>query len=81
MDVGPGLDNKIISGWNGLTLTGILEAYQAIGKTTYLTLAKKNYNFILKNLIPNPNILKDMEKTASRILSAIKKKEKIASSS
>ena len=53
----PGLDNKIISGWNGLTLTGILEAYQATGKTTYLTLAKKNYNFILKNLLKDGTLI------------------------
>ena len=31
----------------------------------------------IKNIIPNPNILKDMEKTTSRILTAIKNKEKI----
>ena len=53
----PGLDNKIISGWNGLTLTGILEAYQATGKTLYLTLAKKNYNFILKNLLKDGTLI------------------------
>ena len=53
----PGLDNKIISGWNGLTLTGILEAYQATGKTTYLTLAKRNYDFILKNLLKDGTLI------------------------
>ena len=53
----PNLDNKIISGWNGLTLTGILEAYQATGKTTYLTLAEKNYNFILKNLLKDGTLI------------------------
>ena len=31
----------------------------------------------IKNLIPNPNILKDMEKTSKRILQAINKREKI----
>ena len=31
----------------------------------------------IKNLIPNPNILKDMQKTTERILRAINSKEKI----
>ena len=31
----------------------------------------------IKNLIPNPNILKDMNKTTNRILEAIKANEKI----
>ena len=31
----------------------------------------------IKNLIPNPNTLKDMEKTTNRIYKAIKEKEKI----
>ena len=31
----------------------------------------------IKNLIPNPNILKDMEKTTNRILKSIESKEKI----
>ena len=53
----PGRDNKIISGWNGLTLTGILEAYQATGKTDYLKLAKRNYRYILKNLIINGTLI------------------------
>ena len=31
----------------------------------------------IKNLIPNPNILKDMERTTTRLLEAIKEREKI----
>ncbi len=31
----------------------------------------------IKNLIPNPNVLKDMEKTSNRLLEAINKNEKI----
>ena len=43
---------------------------------------EKNYveSFLkpsIKNLIPNPNILKDMEKTSKRILQAINRREKI----
>ena len=31
----------------------------------------------IKNFLPNPNILLDMEKSTTRVLNAIKKKEKI----
>ncbi len=38
----------------------------------------KNYlNPLIKNILPNPNILKDMEKSASRTVKAIINKEKI----
>jgi uncharacterized protein len=45
----PGLDNKIICGWNGLMLTGLIEAYKAFG--IGLDLIKRNADFIEKNLI------------------------------
>ena len=32
----------------------------------------------IKNLIPNPNVLKDMEKSTYRVIQAIKEKQKIS---
>jgi len=49
--VRPGLDNKIIAGWNGLTLSGLSEAYQAINEPSILILAQKNADFIKNELI------------------------------
>lgn len=49
----PGLDSKIIAGWNGLTLSGLSEAYQATGEQLLLTLAKKNAAFIKNELVKN----------------------------
>ncbi len=49
----PGLDNKIIAGWNGLTLSGLSESYQAINDDSILTLAKQNASFIKDQLIKN----------------------------
>ncbi|WP_245811226.1 thioredoxin domain-containing protein [Ekhidna lutea] len=46
----PGLDDKIIAGWNGLTLTGLSDAYQALQDSSILSLASKNASFI-KSLI------------------------------
>ena len=47
----PGLDNKIIAGWNGLTLSGLCDAYQGLQDSSILSLAKSNANFIKKQLV------------------------------
>ncbi|MEM6643535.1 MAG: thioredoxin domain-containing protein, partial [Bacteroidota bacterium] len=47
----PGLDHKLIAGWNGLTLSGLCDAYQATQDTTILALARKNAHFISRHLI------------------------------
>ncbi|MCP9764534.1 thioredoxin domain-containing protein [Lacihabitans soyangensis] len=45
----PGLDNKIICGWNGLMLTGLIEAYKTFG--VGLDLIENNIRFIERYLI------------------------------
>ncbi len=47
----PGLDNKIIAGWNGLMLSGLSEAYQALDEDSILSLAKANASFIKQQLL------------------------------
>jgi len=47
----PGLDDKILTGWNGLTLKGYIDAYRAFGKQHYLDMALKNATFLKKNTI------------------------------
>lgn len=47
----PGLDSKIISGWNGLALTGLLDAYQATGESLFIKLATTNAHYIKSELI------------------------------
>ncbi|WP_420319265.1 thioredoxin domain-containing protein [Ekhidna sp.] len=62
--VRPGLDDKIIAGWNGLTLSGLSDAYQALQDSSILELANKNA-FFIKSLIKDGKLLrfpnKDME--------------------
>ena len=53
-------------------ITAKLLSIRNIDKTYVETFLKPS----IKNLIPNPNILRDMEKTTKRILTAIKKKRK-----
>ncbi len=47
----PGLDDKILSGWNGLMISGLIQAYFATSNEKYLTLARKNGEFILDKMI------------------------------
>ncbi|MEM7296845.1 MAG: thioredoxin domain-containing protein [Bacteroidota bacterium] len=49
--VRPGLDNKIIAGWNGLALTGLSHSFQALQDPELFELATKNASFIKDNLI------------------------------
>ncbi len=58
----PGLDNKLISGWNGLALTGLLDAYQATREEELLALIKNLFNF-LNNLISENGSLKHLRKS------------------
>lgn len=45
--VKPGLDDKIILGWNALMTTAYAKAYQALGDETYKIAAQKNLQFLL----------------------------------
>lgn len=42
----PGLDNKIILGWNALMISAVVKAYHALGNDHYKSLAEKSYQFI-----------------------------------
>lgn len=54
----PGLDNKIISGWNGHALSGLLDAYQATNEPLFLDLATENASFIQNGLVENDRLLR-----------------------
>ncbi len=57
----PGLDNKIIAGWNGLALTGLLDSYQALQDSSILNLATDNAIF-LKGLVKNDKLYRFPDK-------------------
>jgi hypothetical protein len=44
--VRPGLDDKIITSWNGLMCAALCDAYQTFGKPGFLAIARKNIEFI-----------------------------------
>lgn len=47
----PGLDDKILAGWNGLMLKGLCDAYALFGEEKFLTLAVKNAKFLTENMV------------------------------
>jgi uncharacterized protein YyaL (SSP411 family) len=47
----PRLDDKILTSWNGLMLSGLVDAYRYLGNEHYLDLALRNAAFIRNNLI------------------------------
>jgi len=49
--VRPGLDDKIIAGWNGIMLRGLVDAYAVLGEETILQLAQRNAHFLDENMI------------------------------
>lgn len=46
----PSLDDKILTSWNAIMNRGFTNAYKAFGNESYLKIAQKNIEFILKNL-------------------------------
>jgi len=56
----PGLDNKIITGWNALMLKGYIDAYKAFGNEDYLKRALLNAQFLLTHLIKEGKMLHQM---------------------
>lgn len=47
----PGLDDKILTSWNAMTITGLISCYQAFGDQEYLELALANADFLKRKLI------------------------------
>ena len=46
----PGLDDKIITGWNAMTIVGLVDAYKALGDETFLSAALRNMQFLENEL-------------------------------
>ena len=49
--VRPGLDDKVVTSWNGLVIRALAEAGAVLGEESYLGLARDAAGFILENLI------------------------------
>lgn len=47
----PSIDDKVLTSWNALLITGFLDAYAAIGENGYLQVSLKTAQFLEKNMI------------------------------
>lgn len=47
----PRLDDKILTGWNGLMAKGYIDAYRVFNDQKFLDIALKNANFIVDNML------------------------------
>lgn len=54
----PHLDDKIITGWNALMISGLCKAYRALGDETYLAAATRAVEFLYGNLSSDGKNLK-----------------------
>nr|MBA3674653.1 thioredoxin domain-containing protein [Chitinophagaceae bacterium] len=56
--VHPNLDDKILTAWNALMVTGYTDAYRAFGEKKFLDAAIKNANFLWSKAISSNNKIK-----------------------
>ncbi len=53
----PGLDDKILTSWNGIMIRGMAMGYQLTGKPEYLTACEKSAEFVLTTLSQENGLL------------------------
>jgi len=68
--VRPGLDDKVLTSWNGLMLKGYVDAYRALGNEEYLNIALKNANFLEKTMMQNDGRLNRNYKDGKSVINA-----------
>ena len=65
--VRPGLDDKCLSGWNGLLLSGLVEAYKVTENTHFLELAENIGKALIKNQIKSNKLYRSYKAGISSI--------------
>jgi len=53
----PALDDKILTSWNALAITGLINCFNALGEKKYLEFALKNAQFLKENLMDGDGLL------------------------
>jgi len=64
----PGLDDKVLTDWNGLMITAMCAGYQVLGDDRYLVSAKLAGDFIMKAMMPDGRLLHTFRGGRSRLL-------------
>ena len=68
--VRPGLDDKVLSAWNGLMLNGYIDAYKALGNEKYKKIAVKNAEFIVAKMMDADGRLNRNYKSGKSVINA-----------
>ncbi len=63
----PGLDDKVISGWNGLMLKGLIDSYDALGDQAILEDAIANADFICDQMIDGATLYRTYKDGRAKI--------------
>ncbi len=56
--IAPGLDDKVLTSWNGLTLAAFAEAAAVLGRDDYAKIAERSAEFLLTNLLHDGRLLR-----------------------
>lgn len=64
----PGLDDKAITAWNAMMITGLTDAYKALGDKKFLEAAIKNMHFIEQYLIVDGTIHRSYKGKRSTVM-------------
>jgi len=56
--VKPGRDEKILTSWNGLMISGFVDGFNVTGKESYLLAAQKAARFILQEMRPESHLMR-----------------------
>ncbi|HEX8041885.1 MAG TPA: thioredoxin domain-containing protein [Chryseosolibacter sp.] len=65
--VKPALDDKIITGWNAMTVVGLVDAYKALGREPMLQAALRNMQFIENELTEGLTLFRSWRKKRSNV--------------
>nr|MBS0037361.1 thioredoxin domain-containing protein [Saprospiraceae bacterium] len=53
----PGLDDKILSAWNGMAIVGLVDAYRSVGEDSYLSIASDTAAFLTEKMMDSVGVL------------------------
>lgn len=65
--VRPGLDDKVIVGWNAMMVTGLVDAYRALGDKKFLDAALRNMRFLENELMEGLTIFRSYKSKRSHV--------------
>ncbi|MCE9574692.1 MAG: thioredoxin domain-containing protein [Deltaproteobacteria bacterium] len=63
----PGTDDKVLAGWNGLAITGLVRAWEATGLEDALVLARRVGDFLVREMIKDDRITRIWKGGAAKL--------------